>query len=250
MGKVTLNSRRMILIGALILGACQTFGLDQDTGRISEGPPPPAPPSVDEIQVALRAVPARQGASALANRGFFRPSERDLVKLISGNTLKVVNSFSFYGEDNKIIMREIALGGGLESQGTWVIKDRNLCHSVREGHEFCTGVFFRDRTILCWPGIGWTPDDTNYIRHCALLAGDGTSPARGSSVASRDVLFDSSAPKARARKRAGPKPPSVDSVLAALRGVTARDGIGEVGETWLPPAGNGPTRESHLGATR
>ena len=158
----------------------------------------------------MRSVPGREGANELANRGFLRLSDSDLAKIISGNTLKVVNSFSYFGDDNKIKLKEIALGGGLESQGTWTIKKQNLCHSVREDHEFCTGVFFRNRTILCWPGIGWTPDDTNYIRHCALLAGDRTSPSRGTSVASRDVLFDSSTPKPKPRKlakvKAKPKP--------------------------------------------
>ena len=268
----------MLILGALILGACQTSGRDivRDTEEIAEVPPPPALPSVDEIQIALRAVPAREGVSALADRGFFRPSESDLAKIISGNTLKVVNSFSFYVDDTTIKLKEIALGGGLESRGTWTIKERNLCHSVREGHEFCTGVFFRNRTILCWPGIGWTPDDTNYIRHCALLAGDGSSPARGTSVASLDVLFDSSTPKPKPRKQAKAKPrkqakaksppkdnllttldklfespapkakeqtqakansPSIDQVLAALRGVPARDGIGELAKRgFLQPA--------------
>ena len=143
-----------------------------------------------------------------------------------GNTLKVVNSFSYYGKDNKIKLRENALGGGLESLGTWTIKEQALCHSVREGHEFCSGIFFRGRDILCWPGIGWSPDDTDYLRYCSVLAGDRTVPARGTAGEAGSVLYASAVPKAK--KRAGPKPPSIDQILAALRGMPARDGIGEL----------------------
>ena len=56
----------------------------------------------------------------------------------------------------------MSLGGGLESAGACYVKGSNLCHSVREGHEFCSGLFFRGAELLCWPGIDWSPDDLDY----------------------------------------------------------------------------------------
>ena len=216
-------------------------------GKIFESPVPKAKaqkqakakyPPIDQVLAALRGVPARDGISELEKRGFLQPTSNGLGQVISGNTLKINYSFSYYGQDKKIKLKENALGGGLESRGTWTVKEKALCHSVRGGHEFCSGVFFRGGEILCWPGIGWSPDDIDYLRYCSVLAGERTAPASGASVASRDVLFDSKAPKAtprkqakakaKPRKQAKAKPPPIDQVLAALRGVPARDGIGEL----------------------
>ena len=127
----------------------------------------PARPTVDQVIAALGDVPARDGIGEMEKRGFVRLKEPELRRLISGNTLKFMNSYSYYAKDSKVRLKEMLLGGGLESAGTWSITESNLCHSVREGHEFCSGIFFRDDQVLCWPGIGWSPDDTDYLRHCS-----------------------------------------------------------------------------------
>ena len=215
------------------------------TDRQTVAPARPTAPTIKAIIVAMRDVPASDGIREMAKRGFVRLDDGELGRLIAGNTLKLLNTYSHFAKDNKIRLKETSLGGGLESEGTWTIKDSNLCHSVREGHEFCSGLFFRDADILCWPGFGWSPDDTDYLRRCSILAGNQTRKAPGAlativtrRVAPRPVARKLVAqPQPTARKAAttprvsapvGPTPPTLDAIIAAMRRVPARDGIREM----------------------
>lgn len=174
--------------------------------------------TVEEVMENLRSVPARYGEKALDQEGFVRPAESDLRAKIAGNTLKSEDSYSYYGDDATIAIRELSLGGGLESTGTWTVEQGNLCHSVRAGHSFCIGVFFRDDEMLCWPAMGWAPDEVDFVRRCSLLAGNRTQNPPTEEIA------------AIAPERALPSPAdlralSVDDVLGELRDVAAGDAV-------------------------
>ena len=197
----------------------------------------PARPTVDQVLSALRNVPARDGIGEMNKRGFVRLKETELRRLISGNTLKFMNAYSYYAKDSKVRLKEMLLGGGLESAGTWSITNSNLCHSVREGHEFCSGLFFRDDQILCWPGIGWSSDDTDYLRRCSILAGNQTRKAPGAmaAIVTRKVpprtVVEKPARRAPAPTRLpAPAPATLDKVIVTLRDVPARDGIRKITE--------------------
>lgn len=199
----------------------------------------PARPTVDQVIAALGDVPARDGIGEMEKRGFVRLKEPELRRLISGNTLKFMNSYSYYAKDSKVRLKEMLLGGGLESAGTWSITESNLCHSVREGHEFCSGIFFRDDQVLCWPGIGWSPDDTDYLRHCSILAGNQTRKAPGAmaAIVTRKVPPQTVAKKPARRAPAptrlpapAPAPATLDQVIVTLRDVPARDGIRKIAD--------------------
>ena len=235
-----------IALAVMLCGACQ---ISPEVGA-STVAKQSAGPTADEVLVAMRSVAALNGAGEMRKKGFVKLTATDIAKLIPGNTLKLVNSYSYYGKDKRIRINETSLGGGLESAGTWEIKDSNLCHSVREGHTFCAGLFLHGDDILCWPGIGWADDDTDYLRHCSVLAGDQTrTPSTQVAVIPSAVLpprakiagprpAGNAGKRAAARKPSKPSEPSVDAILAAMRNVPGSDGIREMARRgFLRPSG-------------
>ena len=215
----------------------------------------PAQPTLDQVIAAMRGVPANEGIREMAKRGFVRLRSAELRRMVSGNTLKFMNSYNYYAKDSKIRLKETSLGGGLESAGTWSIKGANLCHSVREDHEFCSGLFFREAELVCWPAIGWSPGDTDYLRRCSILAGDQTQKAPGAmaAIVTRKVAPRPAARKVPSRPAASaqllPAPPTMDAVLAAMRSVSARDGIGEMAERGFAKLDDGELRRLISGNT-
>ena len=159
--------RGMVVLLAMFVAGCQVAPISPPRETYTQ--------LGDEVIAGMRDVLAKEGIEALGSRGFVRPTADELARLISGNTLRVAKSYSFYASDNKIAIKDASLGQELKSSGTWQIRESNLCHSVQEGHEFCTGTFFHEKEILCWPGIhrlGDQPDETDYLRECAILAGN------------------------------------------------------------------------------
>ena len=148
----------MVLL-ALGLIACQS------TPKIVTRVPQP------DVLAAFQGMPARQGIAALTQLGFARLSPEALRQAVLGNTLRMVNTLSHYRTDNRVRLRDTKLGGGLDSLGSWAVKGGNLCHSVSDWHEFCVAVFVRGEETLCWPAIGGDPEDTDYLRPCAILSG-------------------------------------------------------------------------------
>lgn len=129
---------------------------------------------IGEVVAALRDVPHKNGVREMAKQGFVRLSGKELWRRVAGNTLRIGKSLGYFAKDRKVRITDGSLGRGLASSGTWKITKLNICHSVRKGHEFCSGLFFRNNEILCWPGIGEFASDTGYIRRCGLLRGNMT----------------------------------------------------------------------------
>ena len=127
---------------------------------------------VPAVLAALETMSARNAPAALAKHGFVRLSGNQLWRRVAGRTLRFANSLGTYSRDKTIAIRDGSLGGELTSHGTWKIKKKNLCHTMRKDHEFCTALYFRGDELLCWPGIGRYARDTGYLRECSLLTGN------------------------------------------------------------------------------
>lgn len=131
-------------------------------------------PSDEQLQ-QLEAIPATLADRTLASLGFQRLSEADLTARMADNTLRTASAAGYYGSDGKILLKVAALGGRLRSSGTWTIENANLCHSVSDGHQFCTALFFRGDELICWPGADDPSTETGYLRPCEIIEGNRAS---------------------------------------------------------------------------
>jgi hypothetical protein len=117
-------------------------------------------------------LPKSQVDAAMERWGFAQLSKRDLWLRFAGKTLKMATTLGYYDKSKRVKLRDTALGGGLSSQGTWKMKGSTICHTVRKGHEFCTGLYFRGDEVVCWPGAGKVSGRGNHLLACTLLPGD------------------------------------------------------------------------------
>jgi hypothetical protein len=128
---------------------------------------------IGTVLAAMETVPAKDAPRAMEKHGFVQLSGNEIWRRIVGKTLRMPGSYGRFAKDKTVTIESTSLGSGLTSSGTWKIKKRNVCHSIREGHEFCTGLYFRGEEVLCWPGIGRYAPDTGYLRECRVLPGKG-----------------------------------------------------------------------------
>ena len=144
------------------LSECRIFKGDV-TGRLP----------IEGVVSLLVNVSAANGVAAITEQGFAALTDQELWRRVAGNTLRLAGSLGYFSDDRSVELASTALGSGLTSSGTWKIKKMNVCHSIRDGHEFCTGLYFRGEEVLCWPGIGRYAPDTGYLRECRVLPGKG-----------------------------------------------------------------------------
>lgn len=142
--------------------------------------------SVADVVKGMRKVPAADVVRQMSKRGFVRLSNRDLKGRISGKYLKMASTSGFYGTDQTVHVSASSLGSGVESTGTWQIKESALCLSVRADHEFCNGLFFRGDKILCWPGVGNLTGATE-LRECRVTSGQKPTVVASRAITSGTV---------------------------------------------------------------
>lgn len=151
-----ISTRVAVACFALLTAGCQT-----DPKVVQADP---------QVFADLANVKGMDGAAALANMGFAKMSSDVLTDMIDQNTLKIGSSYAYYRWDDRVYMRDLALG--MRSQGTWSVQDGNACVSVTSGHTFCTAVYMRGQEVLCWPNPDEYPEDTGFARACEILPGN------------------------------------------------------------------------------
>lgn len=153
---------------AVVLSACQS----QTPSSTTRPAPKPAVTPIDDVVARLAAVSPDEARRQLTGFGFRPAAEASLSRSLTGNTLAESRSVTFFARSGDATIRDDFLGRVLRSQGRWSVRQGAVCHSVREGHEFCTGVFVRGSETLCWPGLDEV--DTASVRRCTIQRGDQT----------------------------------------------------------------------------
>ncbi len=161
---------------SLVLAGCVTTSFPR--GKSAAVSPKKVGNDIGSILAASTSLDSRPGAKLLKAKGFKNPVDAGLRKQIAGRTIFIGDAAIYFTSKGEAIIDDRGGAKKLKSKGRWTIRDGRVCHSVRQGHEFCTGVFMRKDETLCWPGMGTWADDTGFLSRCVIFKGNGTKGQR------------------------------------------------------------------------
>ncbi|MBT3358147.1 MAG: hypothetical protein HN403_00795 [Rhodospirillales bacterium] len=96
----------------------------------------------------------------------------ELSSSLTGNTLIMGATRLYFEPGGSVRIVDRTMGRRLGSSGNWLVSSNGLCHSVRTGHRFCTGVFRYGSDYICQPGSNKTADGASSFRECSIVRGD------------------------------------------------------------------------------